>query len=261
MKHWPINLDTAPVVDRLSNGTHGVRVDQETFLLPKLWMLHFYDYHGDIEVDGVRVQIQPGSISVTPPGYPITFHYKGLSKHLYCHFQQPLGLPTDSDIPFFIDAIHCDFNLERILREAVSFRYSNPVRVSLRLWDVLLGLVEIGQRKGEKPKHSIIIDRMTQIAEEEIATDLSIGDLARRCEISHNQLIRLFRKYLACTPAAWLRRLRASRARELLSYSDSPIKVIACDVGIPDLQHFNKVIRREFGVSPRQIRKAREASN
>jgi len=40
----------------------------------------------------------------------------------------------------------------------------------------------------------------------------------------------------------------------LLVYSTLPVKVIASEVGIPDLHLFNKTIRRELGHSPRAIR-------
>jgi transcriptional regulator GlxA family with amidase domain len=45
------------------------------------------------------------------------------------------------------------------------------------------------------------------------------------------------------------------RARHLLLNSTLPIKVIAREVGIPDPHLFNKIIRRELGKAPREVRK------
>ena len=45
-----------------------------------------------------------------------------------------------------------------------------------------------------------------------------------------------------------------ARAQHLLSQSTLPIKAIAEEVGIPDLQHFNKVVRRKLGGAPRRLR-------
>jgi AraC family transcriptional regulator len=89
---------------------------------------------------------------------------------------------------------------------------------------------------------------------QEMSRPLTIKELASRCQISHNQLTRILKQQTGETPAILLGRLRTDRAKELLSYSDLPIKVIAAEVGYPDLQHFNKVIRQRFGRSPRNIR-------
>jgi len=51
-----------------------------------------------------------------------------------------------------------------------------------------------------------------------------------------------------------VRKCRLERAVHLLLYSDMPVKQVACDVGIPDLQLFNKTIRRTFGLAPRVLR-------
>jgi transcriptional regulator GlxA family with amidase domain len=57
----------------------------------------------------------------------------------------------------------------------------------------------------------------------------------------------------------YIRRLRTERARHLLVNSTLPVKAVAVQVGLPDLQQFNKVIRRELGRSPREVRAHAEA--
>ncbi|MHC4887055.1 MAG: helix-turn-helix domain-containing protein, partial [Planctomycetota bacterium] len=41
---------------------------------------------------------------------------------------------------------------------------------------------------------------------------------------------------------------------ELLRQTDLPVKAIAVEVGMADLQRFNKAFRRSTGVSPRAYR-------
>jgi AraC-like DNA-binding protein len=52
----------------------------------------------------------------------------------------------------------------------------------------------------------------------------------------------------------YVRRRRVERARHLLLHSGLSIKQVACEVGLPDLQLFNKTIRRAYGVAPRSLR-------
>jgi transcriptional regulator GlxA family with amidase domain len=44
------------------------------------------------------------------------------------------------------------------------------------------------------------------------------------------------------------------RAEYFLRKTALPVKGIAAECGVTDLQHFNKLVRRFFGKSPRAIR-------
>ncbi|MBT63503.1 MAG: hypothetical protein CML13_09865 [Puniceicoccaceae bacterium] len=256
---WPQRLTSPPKVKQLAWAVHGQQVKQETYRLPDYWSLHFYEYRGQIDCGDQSYKLQPGAVSIVPPGMPITFHYEGPSEHLYCHFSIPqidskeasssACLQNDTRLP----------QLKNLLSNAIPLKHNAPQRVDLRLWDVLLGIQDIFEHADSYPRHDRIIETATQIVMQEMAQPLTIPSLARRCQISHNQLIRILKEHTRESPSIWLRRLRTDRARELLTYSDLPIKVIASEVGYPDLQHFNKVIRQQFGRSPRTIRKTKEA--
>ena len=47
---------------------------------------------------------------------------------------------------------------------------------------------------------------------------------------------------------------RVAQATHLLINSNMPIRVIATMAGIPDLQHFNKFIRKHCGMAPTRYR-------
>jgi len=55
----------------------------------------------------------------------------------------------------------------------------------------------------------------------------------------------------------YFRRLRISRARELIQHTDLRIRDIADQVGFRDPLHFSRVFRKETGRSPRAERAAR----
>ena len=87
-----------------------------------------------------------------------------------------------------------------------------------------------------------------------LSAEINIPDLCADIGISHNHLIRLFRKQYGVTIRDYIRQRRLSRAKHLLECSDQPIKEIAHDVGIPNPQYFNKCVRHAFGRSPRELR-------
>jgi AraC-like DNA-binding protein len=57
------------------------------------------------------------------------------------------------------------------------------------------------------------------------------------------------------TAQAYQRSRRLQRAHHLLQHTTRRVKEIAVEVGLADLQRFNKAIRREYGCAPRALRR------
>ena len=93
-----------------------------------------------------------------------------------------------------------------------------------------------------------------------LADQIRASDVAAFCGFTRQHLRDLFLRELGITPSRYIRARRARRAHLLLTQTDRPIKLIADDVGIRDLAHFSRIMKQEYGVSPRQIRRG-EAGN
>ncbi len=88
---------------------------------------------------------------------------------------------------------------------------------------------------------------------------LSLVEIAREVGVSPRQLERLFRRYLDSTPARWYRRMRLTRARQLLIETQMPVTWIAVACGFGSTSHFSKNYRQFFGVCPREERQRHRA--
>ncbi|MBO0885195.1 MAG: hypothetical protein J2P17_33680, partial [Mycobacterium sp.] len=62
-----LDLSQPPAVHGQGRAIHGVRQLVDDFRLPKLWSLHLYSYHAELEVDGQTFQVAPGLVSLVPP--------------------------------------------------------------------------------------------------------------------------------------------------------------------------------------------------
>ena len=87
-----------------------------------------------------------------------------------------------------------------------------------------------------------------------VAADLRAEALAIEVDVSKSYLAKLFRKTCGDTVAGYIFARRTARAFHMLANTTMPIKAIAYAVGMPDLQQFNKAIRRRYGRSPRSVR-------
>lgn len=234
----------------MGRNAHGFEpVDR--YCLPDLWSLHLYGYEADVTVDGHEFEVLPGCIGLTPPGKTLETHYRGISVHIYAHFRasgEPKSVPIMQELGDRYDEIY------RRLYAVHSQLSGQPERVNACVWDVLWDLVNLNRdSQDHSMAHPAVMAAVERISKR-LSEPISVEALAEEVGVSTSYLAKLFRVTYGETVVAFIRRQRMERARHLLERSKLPIKAIAASVGIPDLQHFNKSIRAEFGLSPRELR-------
>jgi AraC-like DNA-binding protein len=84
---------------------------------------------------------------------------------------------------------------------------------------------------------------------------LTLDDVAAAAGLSPFHLLRVFRQSIGVTPHQYLMRVRLMQALRLLRDSTLPVTDVAYDSGWADLSNFNRAFQREFGRSPRALRK------
>jgi AraC family transcriptional regulator len=252
-------LGRAPQIAQIAVGTHGLR-ETEVYRLPELWCLHLYRYHATLIVDDLHVlPIRPGMASILPPNAKLEYRMNGRSQHLYTHFRVlALNDEQRSDtvhVPLMQD-LGDDFGrLYELLAQAADEAVNSRARGEARLWDLLW---QIAQRPAWTEKDGQEISRTAAMAariiEIGLEEELRAQQIASQIGVSSGYLTQVFRKSFGQTVMGYIRLRRMQRAKHLLTNSTLPVKFIAAMVGIPDLQHFNKTVRRTFGRSPSEMR-------
>jgi LacI family transcriptional regulator len=87
-------------------------------------------------------------------------------------------------------------------------------------------------------------------AAEPVLVDEMVAELA----ISRRHLERRFQEVLGRTPAAEIRRVHLSRAKELLEQTDLPIPAVAAGSGFGSPEYLAYAFKQEMGLSPRRYR-------
>ncbi len=257
---WPIPLHKPPQVVYLGRGVFGQHPIRR-YQLPDLWCFHVYTYHAELVIDGQVFPIRPGYASITPPGAELEYRFRERSVHIASHFKYPKlrrGMKSEW-IPAMLDLGSAFTSIHDAMEEGMGFLPTSPERAASRLWDLLWQVAELGRGRQEGAARAGIAEhpdflKAQGIIEQKLETSLKVTELAADVGLSHNHLTRLFRAALGQTVREYIRVRRVSRARHLLEKSSLPIKVIAAEVGLPDLHQFNKTIRRELGDSPRAVR-------
>jgi AraC family transcriptional regulator, glycine betaine-responsive activator len=117
------------------------------------------------------------------------------------------------------------------------------------------------QRRDLHARYGIDHPKLIQaiaLMEGSLDEPLDIAEVARRTNLSMRQVERLFRAHLDSSPQAFYRRLRLARARTLLRYTLTSLRMVALDCGFESTSHFCHAYKRVYGIPPTHERPSRD---
>lgn len=97
--------------------------------------------------------------------------------------------------------------------------------------------------------------RALQLLEADCARDWNLRELAAQLHLDRFHLTRLFKAHIGLPPMAYLARLRAERAAQLLLRGNDSIAQIGAQVGWHDANLFSRRFSAHFGLSAREYRR------
>lgn len=243
----------------------SLQEEQHSFRLGNFWCLHYYEYQAKVNYNSDELTISPGHMGICEPYSEI--HYHSLLGDAHRHFAFNFQLPEVVKgfcwkVPLMIPQSERKIGgLFQRIRCAIDRFDEARLYAEVELWAILLQLAEKNTEEKEEDLHSVDQRRMRQaylMVDMNITQPVYAQMLADHLEISVTHLGRLFNRFCGCSVATYIRRRRMKKAHELLTFSELPITEVAQSVGIPDLANFSRMIRKEFGLSPRKVRELSE---
>lgn len=110
------------------------------------------------------------------------------------------------------------------------------------------------------PKNKRTLDKMKQIIkyiECNYMEKIAIADIAGEIGVSSSHFMKYFKNTMGTSFTCYLNEYRLTMASRLLLSSDTPILLIANDVGFDNLSYFNRLFKKRFGTTPSNYRKLR----
>ena len=93
-----------------------------------------------------------------------------------------------------------------------------------------------------------------EIVRQRLQNPLSLGELAKEVGINEYKLKKGFKELFGTTVFAYLAQLRLENACRLLRDTQQNVKEIAYELGYASPQHFQRVFKQQYGVTPGQFR-------
>jgi len=127
--------------------------------------------------------------------------------------------------------------------------------ISTELYDSMVELfIKLITEHKFRPRLDPRITRVLEYLEKDIGCTPALPMLAEIAYLSVSQLKNLFKKETGKTTMQYLLSLRMDKARGLLEHTDTPVNIIANNVGYQDVSAFSHRFSAYFGHSPRNSR-------
>ncbi len=180
------------------------------------------------------------------------------AKYLRIFHERPPEAPrrVERDLPDRGEMVELLLSMEREF-ETAHPEYELMVKIRLLTLLVLLGRslgIETRDDEVRTPKLQAL-DRAMDYISENLASELSLDELAREAGMSRSHFSTTFKQLNGITPWEYITAKRVERALELLRGGELTVLEVAVQSGFNSTANFNRAIRKMTGLSPSQIRR------
>ena len=255
--------------------------------IPYNMLRYVIDGSAEFMVDDESVIVKKGQVSYIPEGcrlscraledtfsfYSIRFttsvFYEG-ANFLREYYNFPLVMDEGEEIGQYFSGIfkwvrtdkkskvfHVRGALDSLIASLIDILNSDePDDVKAEINGLEYNLEQIRKRVKKStiqtdPRIQTVIDYIMLNPTEEYTS----AKLSGMAEVAQTTFRRLFKEATGKTVTEFIRQVRLTTAARLLLVSNDPVNCIAHDVGFEDANHFTRVFRQAFGMTPNQYRK------
>ncbi|WP_435170311.1 response regulator transcription factor [Paenibacillus glycanilyticus] len=134
-------------------------------------------------------------------------------------------------------------------------RFENFESLCGFLYDVLLYIRQLNRQCVSEGDIGSYFAQMVKYIDNHYSTKLYLKDLSSKFFLNQVYCCQLFKKNLGKTFSEYVTELRINKACELLKHTEMSVEEVALKVGIMDYYYFNKVFKKQCGITPAKYRK------
>lgn len=101
--------------------------------------------------------------------------------------------------------------------------------------------------------------RLQEFIDTNLASHLSIKDMAAVVDLSPSYFVRVFGAFYGTSPHKFVQARRLKKAEKLLSTDDAPLKAVAIECGFSDQSHMTRLFKERLLLTPKQYRENRRS--
>lgn len=116
------------------------------------------------------------------------------------------------------------------------------------------GMLTTRRRNPARARRDYVTDAKA-LLQQRFRETLRLDDVARSLHVSTYHLCRIFKEETGVPIHRYLNRLRLREALESLAAGAADLTDLALSLGFASHSHFSNAFRKEFGISPRDVRR------
>ncbi|NOU65433.1 response regulator [Paenibacillus sp. LMG 31461] len=124
------------------------------------------------------------------------------------------------------------------------------------LYDIMMYIKQLNYQSANEGDKNSYFAQMVKYIDTNFQNELYLKDLSVKFLINQVYCCQLFKKNLGKTFSEYVTDLRIKKACELLKHTELSIDEIAAKVGYMDYYYFNKVFKKQSGITPTKFRKS-----
>lgn len=220
-----------------------------------------YSGEARIWVDGVERVVEAGQVTLLHPDHAEYFQFSPTTPthHSWCSLH-----PDAVSFELRTQLENCSpiWPIEARLQTFIELGLSleSPVETSRKVAIQTLVSAALGEYT-RSAAHVVdvlplpdVIMQAKRLIETEFAREWTVTALARQVCVTPTYLVTLFHRHLGVTPARYLWQVRTQHGAQLLRDTGFTVAEIAERVGFTSPFHFSRLVKQQYGVSPRRLR-------
>lgn len=177
-------------------------------------------------------------------GYPVASRFKDAVIHILLNQVKMIQNAVNEEKFYFLTEDRLN-----TLRQCTNYSEFNII-IRQIIYDLISSLNDHKGRKNE-----LIFSKCMEYIERNYSEDLSLETLAETFYFNPSYFSTLFKNYTRVNFSQYLLNLRMKKGKELLEKTDYKVYEVAARIGYKDSKYFNRVFKKEFGVTPDEYRR------
>ncbi len=198
------------------------------------------------------VMAKAGDVFYIPRGLPYHSYWHGEHIRFLSFGFSDTGTEEFKDL--VLQRIDCGAEVAALVRAIPIEECGVRCDALSRFYTALSALLPFMER-GNESARATVLARAKQLWLRKPSA--AVAEIAADCHISEPYLYRIFHDLEKCTPGDYKTRILCEKAVSLLTVTDETVEAISERLGFSSASYFRKVLKKQTGQTPREIRKER----
>lgn len=217
-------------------------------------IVYYLSCSGYTEIDGRRYDFSPGTLALLPPQTPHTEVCEHGGRLMYIGFDTNIaGLPGAGIYRFGDERISA--LMREILDEVRRQKPNYELMTRAKLSELCVILTRCA---AHSPGRTRDISYVKNYIDENYNLKINFALIAAQCGCSYSCLRHKFKQLYGVAPQNYLVKVRLENARAMLSAGERNCTEVCYCCGFSNSSQFSKMFKREYGITPKNIKKGAE---